>query len=162
MGGNGRKGAQIVCAYNKGDGQEAGPEIGVFLIGFQVVFVIGWLRKGCISKWFLGGLFSGRSIAALGSSTSAAGTATRSTITAGCSATTASTAIATTSTAATATATTVAATTAAGVGRSFGSNVVVEAVQSFRLRTVEIEPPVADEVLLVKNGSIGTEEAVSC
>merc|ERR1719219_1700705 len=43
---------------------------------------------------FFGGLFPGRSIAALWSSTSAAGTATRSTITAGCSATSASTAIA--------------------------------------------------------------------
>jgi len=28
------------------------------------------------------------------------------------------------------------------------------------LRTVNIEPPVADEVLLVEQGSVGTEEAV--
>jgi hypothetical protein len=45
-------------------------------------------------------------------------------------------------------------------GLSLSSQVVVEAVETLGLGTVEVEPPVADEVVLVEDGSVGTEEAV--
>ena len=47
-----------------------------------------------------------------------------------------------------------------GGGLSLGSEVVVEAVETLGLGTVEVEPPVADEVVLVEESSVGTEEAV--
>ena len=47
-----------------------------------------------------------------------------------------------------------------GGGLSLSSEVVVQAVETLGLGTVEVEPPVADEVVLVEDGSVGTEEAV--
>ena len=47
-----------------------------------------------------------------------------------------------------------------GGGLSLGSKVVVEAVETLGLGTVEVEPPVADEVVLVEDGAVRTEEAV--
>ena len=41
-----------------------------------------------------------------------------------------------------------------------GSDLVVEAVEILGGGTVEVEPPVADEVVLVEESSVGTEEAV--
>ncbi len=39
-------------------------------------------------------------------------------------------------------------------------DLVVAAVESLGLRAVKVEPPVADEVLLVEHGAVGTEERV--
>ena len=47
-----------------------------------------------------------------------------------------------------------------GGGLSFGGDLLVQAVQTLGLSAVEVEPPVADEVVLVEEGSVGTEEAV--
>merc|ERR550539_1176155 len=49
-----------------------------------------------------------------------------------------------------------------GAGQSFplGGDLVVEAVEVLGGGAVEVEPPVADEVVLVEEGSVGTEEAV--
>ena len=44
-------------------------------------------------------------------------------------------------------------------GGCFGGVLVVESVQTLGLGAVKVEPPVADENLLVENGSIGTENA---
>merc|ERR1719397_765519 len=41
-----------------------------------------------------------------------------------------------------------------------GSNLVVQGVETLGLGTVKVEPPVADEVVLVEDGSVGAEEAV--
>ena len=41
-----------------------------------------------------------------------------------------------------------------------GSDLVVEAVQLLGGGTVEVEPPVADEVVLVEESPVGAEEAV--
>merc|ERR1719500_5122 len=43
---------------------------------------------------------------------------------------------------------------------TFSSDVIVERIEVLCLSTVEVEPPVADEVVLVEDGSVGTEEAV--
>ena len=48
----------------------------------------------------------------------------------------------------------------AGSGLSLSGEVVVEAVETLGLGAVEVEPPVADEVVLVEDGSVGAEEAV--
>ena len=45
-------------------------------------------------------------------------------------------------------------------GGTFGGDLVVAAVQIFGFGTVKVEPPVADEVVLVEDGSVGAEEAV--
>jgi len=45
-------------------------------------------------------------------------------------------------------------------GGTFGGDLVVAAVQTFGLGAVEVEPPVADEVVLVEDGSVGAQEAV--
>ena len=47
-----------------------------------------------------------------------------------------------------------------GGGLSLGGDLLVQAVQTLGLSAVEVEPPVADEVVLVEDGSVGTEEAV--
>merc|ERR550539_721601 len=49
-----------------------------------------------------------------------------------------------------------------GAGQSFplGGDLVVEAVEVLGGGAVEVEPPVADEVVLVEESSVGTEEAV--
>ena len=41
-----------------------------------------------------------------------------------------------------------------------GVQLVIERIEMFSLVTVDIEPPVTDEVLLVEQSSIGAEEAV--
>ena len=41
-----------------------------------------------------------------------------------------------------------------------GVQLVIERIEMFSLVTVDIEPPVTDKVLLLKQSSIGTEEAV--
>jgi len=46
------------------------------------------------------------------------------------------------------------------VGLPLGGDVVVEGVQTLGLGAVEVEPPVADEVVLVEEGSVGAEEGV--
>ena len=43
---------------------------------------------------------------------------------------------------------------------SFGSNLVVQEVKVFRGGAIDIEPPVADKVLLVEESSVGAEETV--
>jgi hypothetical protein len=45
-------------------------------------------------------------------------------------------------------------------GFTFSGNVIVEGVKSFGFGAVKVEPPVTDEVVLVEDGAIGTEEAV--
>ena len=45
-------------------------------------------------------------------------------------------------------------------GLSLSSEVVVQAVETLGLGTVEVEPPVADEVVLVEDSTVGAEEAV--
>ena len=45
-------------------------------------------------------------------------------------------------------------------GGTFGGDLVVAAVQIFGFGTVKVEPPVADEVVLVEDGSVGAQEAV--
>ena len=42
----------------------------------------------------------------------------------------------------------------------FGGNLVVQGVEALGLGAVEVEPPVADEVVLVQESSVGAEEAV--
>ena len=42
----------------------------------------------------------------------------------------------------------------------FGGDLVVQGVETLGLGAVEVEPPVADEVVLVEDGSVGAEEAV--
>ena len=46
-------------------------------------------------------------------------------------------------------------------GGRLGSYLVVEGVESLSQGAVHVEPPVADEVLLVEQRAIGAEEAVS-
>ena len=41
-----------------------------------------------------------------------------------------------------------------------GGHLVVPGVESLRLRAVKVEPPVADEVLLVEDGAVGAEEGL--
>ena len=41
-----------------------------------------------------------------------------------------------------------------------GVQLVIERIEMFSLVTVDIEPPVTDKVLLLKQSSIGAEEAV--
>ena len=43
---------------------------------------------------------------------------------------------------------------------SFSSNLVVEGVEVLGSGAVKVEPPVADEVVLVQDCSVGAEEAV--
>ena len=43
---------------------------------------------------------------------------------------------------------------------TLSGEVVIEAVKAFVLGAVKVEPPVADEVVLVKHGAIGAEEDV--
>ena len=43
---------------------------------------------------------------------------------------------------------------------SLCSNLVVQRVEVFGGGAVKVEPPVADEVVLVQEGSVGAEEAV--
>ena len=50
--------------------------------------------------------------------------------------------------------------TSRGVGFSLGSNLIIEAVELLGQGAVNIEPPVADKVLLVEQGAVGAEEAV--
>ena len=47
-----------------------------------------------------------------------------------------------------------------GGGLTLSGEVVIEAVKSFSLGAVKVEPPVADEVVLVEDSSVGAEEAV--
>ena len=46
------------------------------------------------------------------------------------------------------------------VGLSLSGDVVIEAVEVLGDGAVHVEPPVADEVLLVEEGPVGAEEAV--
>merc|ERR1711913_214993 len=48
----------------------------------------------------------------------------------------------------------------AGVSLTFSSDFIIKRVQTLGLSTVEVEPPVADEVVLIEDGSVGAEEAV--
>ena len=48
----------------------------------------------------------------------------------------------------------------AGQGVPLGGDLVVEAVEVLGGGAVEVEPPVADEVVLVEESSVGAEEAV--
>ena len=48
------------------------------------------------------------------------------------------------------------------VSQPFLFHLKVPAPQAFSQGTVDVEPPVADKVLLLEQGSIGTEEAVLC
>ena len=43
---------------------------------------------------------------------------------------------------------------------TLSGEVVIEAVKAFVLGAVKVEPPVADEVVLVEHGAVGAEEAV--
>ena len=43
---------------------------------------------------------------------------------------------------------------------TLSGNVVIDGVQVFGGRAVKVEPPVADEVVLVEDGAIGAEEGV--
>jgi len=43
---------------------------------------------------------------------------------------------------------------------SFSFNFQISGIETLSKRAVNVEPPVADEVVLVEDGSIGTEEAV--
>ena len=43
---------------------------------------------------------------------------------------------------------------------SFSGDVIIDGVKTFSFCTVKVEPPVTDEVVLVEDGAIGTEEAV--
>lgn len=47
-----------------------------------------------------------------------------------------------------------------GGGLTLGGEVVIEAVETLGFGAVKVEPPVADEVVLVEDGSVGAEEAV--
>ena len=47
-----------------------------------------------------------------------------------------------------------------GGGLALGCEVVIEAVETLGLGAVKVEPPVADEVVLVEHGSVGAEETV--
>ena len=47
-----------------------------------------------------------------------------------------------------------------GVSLTFGGDIVVQAVQTLGLSAVKVEPPVADEVVLVEDGTVGAEEAI--
>ena len=48
-----------------------------------------------------------------------------------------------------------------GAGRvTLGSDLIIERVETLRRSAVEVEPPVADEVVLVEESSVGAEEAV--
>ena len=47
-----------------------------------------------------------------------------------------------------------------GGGLTLSSEVVIEAVKTLGLGAVKVEPPVADEVVLVEHGAVGAEEAV--
>ena len=47
-----------------------------------------------------------------------------------------------------------------GEGVSLSSILVIEAVEVLGCGAVKVEPPVADEVVLVEDGSVGTEETV--
>jgi len=46
------------------------------------------------------------------------------------------------------------------VGLTFGGDFLVQAVQTLGLGAVKVEPPVADEVVLVEDGAVGAEEAI--
>ena len=46
------------------------------------------------------------------------------------------------------------------VGLLLGTDVIIDGVKGFGLGTVKVEPPVADEVVLVEDGSVGAEEGV--
>jgi hypothetical protein len=43
---------------------------------------------------------------------------------------------------------------------SFSGDIIIQREKTFRVGTVKVEPPVTDEVVLVEDGAIGTEEAV--
>jgi len=47
-----------------------------------------------------------------------------------------------------------------GGGLAFGSDLFVKGVETLGLGAVKVEPPVADEVVLVEDGAVGTQEAV--
>ena len=49
-----------------------------------------------------------------------------------------------------------------GLGCSFplGGDLVVPGVEALGLGTVKVEPPIADEVLLVEDGAVGAEEGL--
>jgi hypothetical protein len=47
-----------------------------------------------------------------------------------------------------------------GTGFLLGADLVVLGIESLGLRAVKVEPPVADEVVLVEDGSVGAEEGV--
>merc|ERR1712088_378791 len=47
-----------------------------------------------------------------------------------------------------------------GGGFTFSSNIFVQRVESFSFRAVEVEPPIADEIFLVEDGSVGAKEGV--
>ena len=49
---------------------------------------------------------------------------------------------------------------AQGSGLSLGGDLVVPRVKRFSLGAVEVEPPIADEVLLVEDGTVGAEEGL--
>jgi len=43
---------------------------------------------------------------------------------------------------------------------AFGSNLLVQGVESSSIGAVEVEPPIADEIVLVEDGAVGAEEGV--
>ena len=44
----------------------------------------------------------------------------------------------------------------------FCSNLIVQEIKVFRGGAIDIEPPVADKVLLIEEGSVGAEEGELC
>ena len=47
-----------------------------------------------------------------------------------------------------------------GGGLTLGSDLIVQAVETFGLGTVKVEPPITDEVSLIENGTIGAQKGV--
>ena len=45
-------------------------------------------------------------------------------------------------------------------GLTFGGNLLVQGVETLGFGAVEVEPPIADEVVLVEDGSVGAEEGI--
>ena len=47
-----------------------------------------------------------------------------------------------------------------GGGLTLGGDLIVQRIEAGGLRAIEVEPPIADEVVLVEDGSVGAEERV--
>jgi hypothetical protein len=47
-----------------------------------------------------------------------------------------------------------------GGGFTFGGDFFVQGIEAFGFGAVKVEPPIADEVVLVEDGSVGAEEGV--